>query len=254
MRIKQIKIKPDDWSEIQENPRQRDTVAHAKKALKAHLKDYSETHARVAAAELPDGTRYKLDGHTRDYLWCREQLKAPKMLYCDLYIVDSLDQVTMLYQCFDNQFASETAGDRLASAFNLHNVSHTARMFKSGGTTTALKTLFSQRRTQLIKVDGADPVKVFKKSLNIIDKANFRHFNFPAPVMAAMIMTVHKDGDLALTFWKNYDEDLGKKTAKRFDAVYCLRDFIRTTREQKIFLGGSIQTVHNMTPRLIAIY
>ena len=254
MKVKQIKMKVDEWFKIKDNPKQRDTIAHAKKALKHHLSEYCETQSRVAAAELPDGTRYKLDGHTRSEIWESGDLDAPKILYCDLYLVTSIKQVASLYQCFDNQHAAETATDRLASAFNFHDVNHTSRVFKAGGTTTALKTLYSLKQTGLIKIDVADAVLVFKKSLNIIDKANFSHFKFPAPVIAAMILTIHKDGGNAINFWKDYDQDLGKKTPKKFDAVYCLVDFIRTARENGDFPRGSINAVHKITPQILPIY
>ena len=254
MKVKQIKLKIEEWSEIKDNPRQRDTVIHAKKSLRLHLSEYSETQSRVAAAELPCGTRYKLDGHTRSYLWDREELKTPKVLYCDLYLVQSIEQVNSLYNCFDNQSAAETAQDRLASAFNLHKVNHTSRIFRSGGTTTALKCLYSIRRTGFVRLDVADPVLIFKKSLNLIDKCNFSHFNFPSPVIAAMILSVHKDGQAAIPFWQDYDIDAGKKTPKKFDAVFALREFISTSRSSGEFPRGSIEAVHRVTPKVLAIY
>jgi hypothetical protein len=254
MKFKHVKMKIDDWAEIADNPNQRDTVTHAKKALRMHLSEFSETHAKVAAAELPDGTRYKLDGHTRSYLWATGDLVAPKILYCDLYQVSSMKNVINLYNCFDNQFAAETATDRLASAFNLHGVDHRSRIFKAGGTTTALKTIYALRTHGLSKINIADPVKIFKKAINIIDSANFAHFQFPATVLAATIMSVHRDGADALNFWKDYDIDAGKKTPKKFDAVYCLRDFVRTMRETGDMPRGSIQGVHAVTPQIIDIY
>lgn len=256
MKVKQIKIKVEEWSKVRDNPRQRDTAAHAKKSQRknGHLVDYVETQSRVAAAELPDGTRYKLDGHTRSDLWDSELLTPPKILFCDLYMVDSIEAVIMLYGCFDNSNAAETAFDKLASAFNLHDVNHTSSIFKIGGTTTALKAIYCFKRTGFRSTNISDVVKIFKKSLNIIDKALFTHFNFPAPVLAAMILSVQRDGQDALNFWKDYDQDLGKKTPKKFDAAYCLRDFIRTSREQGSIPRGSIEACHKITPRIIAIY
>ena len=254
MKVKQVKMKPDEWFKIKDNPKQRDTIAHAKKALKHHLSEYCETQSRIAAAELPDGTRYKLDGHTRSAIWESGDLQAPKILYCDLYIVQNMEQIQSLYNCFDNQHAAENATDRLASALNLHGVSNNSRVFRAGGTTTALKTLYCLNTRGLVRIDVADAVLVFKKSLNIIDKANFSHFKFPAPVIAAMILTIHNDGANAINFWKDYSEDLGKKTPKKFDAIYCLSDFIRTARENGDFPRGSINAVHKITPQILPIY
>ena len=61
----QQQISVDQWGKFLDNPRQRDTERHAKAAAQKHLKEYNQVHAQVAAGVLPDGTIYKLDGHTR---------------------------------------------------------------------------------------------------------------------------------------------------------------------------------------------
>jgi len=254
MKFKQVKIKVDDWFEMNDNPRQRDTKTHAKKALRLHLKEYSETHASVAAAELPDGTRYILDGHTRSFLWQSGDLIAPKMLYCDLYIVQSIKQVISLYDCFDNSSAAETATDRLSGALKLNGVNLKSKLVKAGGMTNALKTVYSLKKRGLRGIDVCEPVKLFKKALNVIDKGMFMHTNFPSPVLAAMLLTAHRDGAKVLPFWKDYNEDQGKKTPKKFDAVYCLTEFVRDYRADGGFAGGSVGAVHEATPKIIRIY
>ena len=66
------------WVNVPDNPRQRDTVRHANKAKRKHLKEADEAHGIVFAAMLDGEITWKLDGHTRAYLWDTGELELPK--------------------------------------------------------------------------------------------------------------------------------------------------------------------------------
>ena len=252
--MKQIKMTVDAWIEINDNPRQRNTQFHSKRAVKNHLSELSETHCRVAAAELPNGTQYKLDGHTRAYLWARDLLEKPKLLFCDLYKVKDIGEAIELYQHFDNQMAVETSGDKLAGALNLYGISQNSRMWTNGGATTALKAIYTNITVGISKVDIADCVKPFAKALKLVESCGFHHPHFPAPVLTALILTVHLNGTEALSFWTAYDKDEGKKTSKSMDSVYCMTDLVRTWRADHIFARGSRRAVYECVPKMLATY
>jgi hypothetical protein len=254
MNTKQIKMTPAQWAKIKPNPQQRDTEKHARKAIKSHLKEFSATHARVAMAELPNGARYKLDGHTRDWLWQTDALEPPKTLFCDVYYVKNALAAMELYEHFDNTQAVETAGDKISGAFRYFNIPKESALWNLGGTTTSLKTLYTNRQSGMAKIDIKLCVEPFVKDLAFIDSANYAHINFPAPVFTALLMTVHKDGNSALSFWDAYNHDEGKKNKKSMDAVYALTDSIRTMRERGEFTRGSRRAVTECVPKLLAIY
>lgn len=254
MKIKQVKLSVQNWIEMKGNPQQRNTEFHAKKAIKNHLKDFSETHARVAAAELPNGNRYKLDGHTRALLWEEGSLQSPKSLSCDIYMVDNIKQVTKLYEHFDNSMAVETSGDKVNGAFRLYGIPRTAKVWTSGGVTTALKAIYTNTSKGIARVDIKLCIEPFVQSLKFIDNAGYHHPNFPAPVMAALILSVHKDGNGALSFWDAYNLDEGRKTVKSMDAVFAMTDQIRLMRERGEFQRGSRNAVFKCVPKMLAIY
>lgn len=254
MKIKQVKLSVEDWIKMKGNPQQRNTEFHAKKAIKNHLKDFSETHARVAAAELPSGVRYKLDGHTRALLWEEGTLEAPRSLFCDIYMVENLKQATELYEHFDNNTAVETSGDKVNGAFRLYGIPRTARVWTSGGVTTALKAIYTNVAKGISKVDIKLCIEPFVQALKFIDNAGYHHPNFPAPVMTSLILSVHKDGNGALSFWDAYNMDEGRKTVKSMDAVFCMTDQIRLMRERGEFQRGSRNAVFKCVPKMLAIY
>jgi len=254
MKVKQTKMSVEQWIEMKGNPQQRNTEFHAKKAIKHHLKEFSETHSRVACAELPNGTRYKLDGHTRALLWQEGTLQQPRSLSCDVYIVENIKEATELYEHFDNSMAVETSGDKVNGAFRLFGIPRTAKVWTTGGVTTALKAIYTNSGKGIARVDIKMCIEPFVQSLKFIDNAAYTHSNFPAPVMAALILSVHKDGNGALSFWDAYNLDEGRKTVKSMDAVFAMTDQIRLMRERGEFQRGSRSAVFKCVPRMLAIY
>src|SRR5882672_12509291 len=96
---------PKDWAAIPDNPRQRDTVAHARRAAQTNLKEPHPTHLKVHMARLADGRCYKLDGHTRSYLWEIGKLEAPQAVQVQVWDVADLDAAKELYNTFDSTAA-----------------------------------------------------------------------------------------------------------------------------------------------------
>ena len=89
-----------EWAAVADNPRQRDTVSRASKAK--HLDVLEPTHTIVSIAELPDGKRFKLDGHTRAYKWQADPKLAPPFpLDVRVYVVADLAEVKRLYMHFE---------------------------------------------------------------------------------------------------------------------------------------------------------
>jgi len=255
MKTKEIKLTVEEWIKIDDNPQQRNTEKRALKALKYHLKELTETHLRVAAAELPNGKRYKLDGHTRSHLWEIKKLERPKAkLKCDLYYCADIKDVVDLYEHFDNPLAVETASDKLAGAFRYFKIPKTSQLWTTGGVSTALKSIYTQKHRGMWRVDIKKTIEPFIKELRWIDTCDFRHADFPAPVFCALLMTVHKDGNAALGFWEAYTTDAGRKTVKKMDAVFDCTQRIREFRTEKVFTRGSRRAVVDCVPTLLAIY
>ena len=255
MKTKEIKLSIEEWIAVPDNPQQRNTEQHAKKALKYHMSEASPTQQRVALAEMPNGKQFKLDGHTRCHLWEQELLEAPQYVKCDVYYVKNKKEAVELYEHFDTSTAAETAGDKLSGAFRYYGIPKTSKLWTTAGVTTAVKTIYSQHQRGMRHVDVKKCIAPFVKELKIIDRGeDFSHKFFPAPVFCAMLMTIHLDGEEALSFWEGYVQDSGRKNPKSMDAVYCIRDEIRRYRDEDLFTRGSRRAVVECVPRMLAIY
>ena len=102
------------------NPPQRD---HANRRI-AHLERLEAQHLIVAAAQRPDSTLVKLDGHTSAHRWQSTPDRFPhhQTLHVTVYPVASLEQAVALYQTFDSKAAVESRRDQLAGALRLNGL------------------------------------------------------------------------------------------------------------------------------------
>ena len=248
--IKQRLIKIDDWLKIRDNPLQRDTVKHAKRAKKLHLRELHPTHLKVSMAEDPKGTTWMLDGHTRSFLWSEGELEKPSHVQADVYLVKNRAEAADLYKAFDNSSAAETIQQKLIGAFRYNSIPHNAKLWDKGGTITAMKALSTTKGSWAIH-DLVYIVKQWKKELTIIDGLALNYKNFPAPVIAAMLLTIRMHGESAASFWKLFNKDRGVKNAKSQDGVYAATDFLRKAREEKALQRGGSSAINVLTPKLV---
>lgn len=237
IKLTQSTMTSQEWMEVYDNPIQRNTELHAKKARNQHLKTASPTHARVSAAQMPSGEIYKLDGHTRSLLWQEGALEAPHILYVDMYHVDYLQQVEDLYKQFDNSGAVEGSSDKLHGAFRLHGFSPKSALLAHGGVTSAI---------QLLNMDNGhsrEPFNIYTqitpwiKTLRDIDAMQFSNSHFVAGLLAAMMLTTRVYGSEVLDFWKGLAEDEGTKINGKRCPIQALSDLINERRIKKQ-LGG----------------
>lgn len=219
-----------DWSEMQDNPIQRDTERHAAKALKNHLKKDSITHLRVSAAVTETGEMYKLDGHTRTYLWVNGLLNAPKYVYVDMYRVNGLHEVMELYKQFDNKAAAEDSFDKLSGAVNLHGYVLQSHLLKSSGLTTSLQIVSGKQGKNF---DTYKAVDMYINEIKIIDKMMLTANILNSGILAAMILVCKVYGPDSLVFFRKVANDEGIKTLDTKDAVQSLRESILNARAEK---------------------
>lgn len=228
IKLKKETMSLGEWFNIEDCPIQRDTERHAQQALKKHLKEPSPTHANVSAAKCSNGEIYKLDGHTRSFLWQSGQLEPPSdHLYVDMYYCDNMSQVEDLYQQFDNASAAENLRDKLYGAFRLNNFFPQSALIQNGGIASALSTILG---IQFHRHSIYNAITPFIQSLRVIDSEDFSIKPFISPVLAAAIVTIHKDKDEALPFWRAYANDEGFKHGHKKDGVQALTELVLSIR------------------------
>lgn len=96
---------------LPDHPRQRDTVRHARKAVKHHLAKRFITQEEVSVVRVKGGPWQKLDGHSRDFLWHTGQLEPPYKLFVTRYECDTQEESNQLYLAHNNRHAAENPSD-----------------------------------------------------------------------------------------------------------------------------------------------
>jgi len=234
MAIPTIQMSVDDWDKVQDNPIQRDTELHSKKLLRG-IDGFSETHQKVAAAQLPDGKLIKLDGHTRALLWSQGKLKKPDSLSVDIYHVQTVDDVMRLYRHFDSQVSAENGVDKKRGAFRMVGFDPKSSLLRNGGLSSAISV--AEGTLGNTGFDIYQAVTRWENEIRLIDEQGFTHNLVSAGVFAAMLLTFRKHGTGAIEFWSRYNEKDGVKNGKTMDGVHALEVFI-TTKHMRKQIGG----------------
>jgi len=228
-----IEMSVREWASIPDNPRQCNTEANAIRAAKNHLREPSPTHKWVHMAELPNGRRFKLDGHTRALLWSQGKLQAPSRVYVTVYQCESLSDVCKLYDTFDSSFAAENANDRLFGALREHDIIP-AGLLLTGGISTACK-IISPNATIHDFCCEWKPELVSLSSLTATSTA------MPAPLIAAAIVSIRKYGEEAIDFWVQYSAGLGKRLNGKSCGVDELTRIVSDLRARRKLVSSGAQ-------------
>lgn len=203
--MKHIEMTSTQWAAVRDNPRQRDTHAHAAKATRrgGHLTKLSPVHASVAAAELPGGDLVKLDGHTRSLLWSDGRLSAPAVLSVTVYPVGSLDEAKALYTTFDSASSAEGAKDRLAGAYRESGINPKSTLLKQGGMTSALSSLH--------RGGVYEAVAAWRSEILALDSLQTHKKALPGGAVLGALAILRKRRDFAMEFLALVVTDAGSR-------------------------------------------
>jgi hypothetical protein len=249
-----VKMSPQQWISVPDNPRQRDTERHLKGA--DHLWNPSPTHAHVSMAILMSGeAEWKLDGHTRALFWQRHPEQAPDQIFVTCYYVHSKEEASDLYTHFDNQKAAETAVDKVYGSFKESEFTPESSCLKRGRLLSALiitEYLYSgetwdskeKRPTAIYKL-----VPKWLIGLKEFDSIHPNSHKFTSPYIAAALLTLRKHREKALEFWKLYNEDKGIKLENEIDPVEAVSRMQKRERTK-----GSSKDSRYLTQHLVSAF
>ncbi|MDC5806390.1 hypothetical protein OPW04_24425 [Vibrio europaeus] len=233
-----VKMNTDTFILLKDNPRQRDTLARAEKAGKHHLKYPNPTHTVVSVAaifnedDLPLTEEsfieelvqcWKLDGHTRCFRWDSEELDKPEQVTALIYPVTSEEEAKEYYRSYDSNKAVETGLDKVFSALrDAFGSVPRCPLFKKRGIKTAIEVAFNNNTSMsddsMYQLKQKHPLVV--NALKHIDEhTDLNPSMFNASIMAAMLISVLRDGSLAMEFWSLFNEGKGTNNAGEMDAV-----------------------------------
>lgn len=231
---KQITMSLEDWISVPDNRRQRNTEARAGRAF--HLYRHSLTHQTVSMAILPSGQKYKLDGHTRCWLWERGKIPQPRLLFVIVYFCDTIEEIDQLYSMFDAREAVKSLSDNVFSASNQYSLSFDSSLLKRFKFGNAVKTAYGLIFNKNVNRDSAaiyKAVNFFKTELQMLDKVEPTADRFPASIIMAALVTLKRYGQSGMDFWIRYSDGLGSRQFGQMDAVQSLQEALLLARGKK---------------------
>ncbi len=191
-----------DWYQIPDFFAQRDTEKRYQKAIKNHLSGpFLPTWAIVHAVALPDGSVFKLDGHTRTLGWQQGTIALPPNGEVTVHIhrANSMEAARVLADSIDSAQSSKGATDKVYGLYRELGVHLQTPFLRSGGITSAWKLLTGAPPTlkSLIPLVPA---------LQIIDQISPRQRHFRTGILAAAIASAFTHGPYVQPFWSAYNQ------------------------------------------------
>lgn len=251
---------PEQWAAVPDAPVQRETEKRVMTKRCAYLRKLTSAHLNVHMAITRAGREYKIDGHSRCYVWMHNMSdQVPQDVNVAVHYVEDEEAVVELYHQYDNKKSAKTSRDELVSAFKEAGIERNSKFLQSGtGVLSAIKEAYvmytkadenAEKVYDERDVDLAVAVKHFAPALEALDaldpKSNRRAGpNFVGPPTLAFLLGYMKYDDLEggkwldqmVQFFTDYNNDLGQKVVKKdrkgstFDPVYGVSIIMQTGR------------------------
>lgn len=235
-----VRMTPQQWIAVADNPRQRNTERHLKSAK--HLLNPSSAHAHVHMAICGDKS-WKLDGHTRALLWSQQPSLAPETIHVVCHYVDSEDEAKELYTHFDNLKAAESSQDKVSGAYREIGFEPQSWLLKRGAITSAIRRAdnISEGRTgNTSPFDIYELIHRWKAELTLFDSIDPQEVRFDQITVIAALITLRKHRDKALEFWRLFNLDAGTKIDDEIDAIEALNRLMKDKPSTKVDIFYSV--------------
>jgi len=235
-----INMSVEQWSEVPENPRQRNTTKRAKYARSKHLKEPHYIHRYVFAAARNGKLLCKLDGHTRGFLWDHGQLPLPDDGSVEVMVVEvkSLKEAAAIYSKFDNPRAVESVSDSIHGFTKENKFGLDSKLLAGCKFANQLRLadgVFGGIRGNSQR-DIERVVKEWKPYLLELDSLGLS--SKYTTLIGFMLIVIRKDGlGLASKFLSLLDGNHGTKNSKGMDGVECLHEHIKIRKLEKRMTG-----------------
>lgn len=226
-----------EWIGVPDNPMQRPTEERASRAR--HLDKFTPKHALVEMALLPDGSRFKIDGHTRAYRWSLgDVVDAPEQVLVHVWGCRDLDAVKALYNQTDSQVSVETTQDRIGGAERAAGIVLTSSLLKTHKYANAIRflysTIFGEPRGGYKTASAmATVIEAFKRELMLLDSVNPTKARFVTGTVEGALATFIADGPAALPFWEAYANNQGRRNTQSMDGVQALSEAFASETKRK---------------------
>ena len=188
-----VEMPVSEWIALADHPRQRDTERHSRKS---HWKLARKARGVVAeslrwviAAEY-GGTVYKVDGHTRAYLWQTKGLPVPPSVFVTVYRCKTIADLNDVYGVFDTQSASETLYDQVTGAFREQGLDLKSKRLRAGTIVDALSIARRGQAGGKEEIDLYEAVAYFSSELRMLDSVDPQPDQFHTGVVSAALLSL----------------------------------------------------------------
>lgn len=221
---------PEEWADVPDNPRQRDTEFRAARAR--HLNVLEAAHTLVHMAEWDSG-RCKLEGHTRALKWMQSPDTAPESVDVRVYVVESIEDAKRLYGHFNSKEEGERANDRLFGALRENGISPTSDFVRKAKFSNAVNMAFTfyedhgRHKSRPIY----EKVEFFRDQIVLLDSIAGASKRMIGAVVCCFLMSTRKHGPVVADFFQRYILDGGTKDGRRKDCVQLFSDVMSEVRK-----------------------
>lgn len=250
-RVQTAEMTVEAWIALTPHPHQRNTVRHSRAV---HLKQAKRADGAVAdhlahvVAACWEGNYYKVDGHTRGYLWEKGELPRPDRLYATIYRVASEAELKALYETFDAPTAAKTRYDQIYAAYRECGFQPRSNRLRHGFLNDALNiALRGAVRTQQERgrpeVNLYRAVAVFKPELELLDGLDPQPQPFYSGVVAAALIGLALfPVDRVLEFFEKLKRGEGNRKEGRSDPVDAVLTVISQMSRERTRIRAARQT------------
>ena len=186
------------------SPNQRNTIERAKRAngKYGHLQEPSPTHAIVDVARV--GAKYfKLNGHTRSYLWAKGLLAVPsKKLTVNIIECKNKEHVCEIYDQYDSVISSKNTQDIIFGMLSKHGFTAKSDALKKPKVSSFFKFAFPTHERRHLE----ERLVILLPYLKQIDQRNWPKKNLSGPEFCAMLASLILYGSECFAFWSDYIE------------------------------------------------
>ncbi len=229
MALNAIEMTVDDWIKVPDHPRQRNTESRARMALRGHLKDLAKPHCFVDAVRFR-GQLFKLNGHTRAFLWEQKKLNRPPSLTVNVVESKTDREFKELYDMYDSKKAAKTTKDTLYGACREIGLDLTSGLLKSHGFTSQLRRCSGDTKSSLYAI-----VIAWQEEIRALDDLGLsRRYPF---MIGEALKLLRSNRDKAGEFLCLLDQDKGIKDNRGRDGVLMVTEFFAKKRAANATAG-----------------
>ncbi|GMQ45051.1 hypothetical protein VB10N_00500 [Vibrio sp. 10N] len=171
-----------------------------------------------------------IDGHTREYLDIMKKIQLPEKIMLMVILEEDIVKISDLYDSADSSGAHKTCSDIVCGMMRKY-LGHLPKqsILKNSNLKTAFEIAFNSG----VNIDVSELYGLMDKhplAFNALKKierhpTKFLEAKFPTVILAGMLLSVLRDGDRALSFWSDYNNDLGSTTKGYMDAIQMMSQY-----------------------------